>query len=73
MVLIVVMSYVGLPNVPKGEGGRVGRVNYQFLLQRKMGTENVLTHVFCQSLYKNKIRSVAKDSEDSGISLTDRA
>lgn len=42
-------------------------------LTAKGGTENVPTDVFCQSFYKNKIRSIAKDSENSGISLTDRA
>ena len=31
-------------------------------LTAKGGTENVPTDVFCQSFYKNKIRSVAKDS-----------
>lgn len=56
----------------RGRGkGRTGELLMS--LTTKSGTENVPTDVVCQSLYKNKIRSVAKDSEDSGIPLTDRA
>lgn len=56
----------------RGRGkGRTGELLMS--LTTKSGTENVPTYVVCQSLYENKIRRVTKDSENSGIPLTDRA